>query len=138
MSGQGDWESSSYVIDSDVLIDHLRGYRTALDFIDTLILDGAEVCFSVISEAEIYSNVQPGEEASILALFRALTRLNVNGVIARKAGEYRALYRRSHGMALPDALIAATALVHQSTLITRNVRHYPMLDIQVVMPFEIK
>ena len=138
MSEQRDWESSSYVIDSDVLIDHLRGYRDALDFIDSLILDGAEVCFSVISEAEIYSNVRLGEEASILALFGALARLNVNGVIARKAGEYRALYRRSHGMALPDALIAATAFVHQSTLITRNVRHYPMPDIRVVMPFEIK
>ena len=138
MSEQRDWESSSYVIDSDVLIDHLRGYRGALDFIDSLILDGAEVCFSVISEAEIYSNVQPGEEARTLALFEALTRLNVNGVIARKAGEYRALYGRIHGMALPDALIAATALVHQSTLIARNTRHYPMSDIQVVMPFEIK
>ncbi len=137
MSEPAEWESSSYVIDSDVLIDHLRGYSAALDFIDSLILDGAEVCFSVISEAEIYSNVQPGEEASILALFGALTRLNVNGVIARKAGEYRALYRPSHGMALPDALIAATAFVHQSALITRNTRHYPMSDIQVVMPFEM-
>jgi len=116
----------------------LRGHRSALDFIDSLILDGAEVCFSVISEAEIYSNVQPGEEARILALFGALTRLNVNGVVARKAGQYRALYRRSHRMALPDALIAATAFVHQSTLITRNVRHYPMPDVQVVMPFEIR
>jgi len=138
MSGRGDWESSSYLIDSDVLIDHLREYRSALDFIDSLILDGAEVWFSVISEAEIYSNVWPGEEARIRALFGALTRLNVNGVIARKAGEYRASYRRSHRMALPDALIAATALVHQSTLITRNIRHYPMPDIQVVMPFEIR
>ena len=134
MSAQRDWESSSYVIDSDVLIDHLRGYRSALDFIDSLVVDGAEVCFSVISEAEIYSNVQPGEEASLLALFEALTRLNVNGVIARKAGEYRALYGRSHGMALPDALIAATAFVHQSTLVTRNTRHYPMSDIRVVTP----
>ena len=92
MSEPAEWESSSYVIDSDVLIDHLIG---------------------------------------------ALTRLNVNGVIARKAGEYRALYRPSHGMALPDALIAATAFVHQSALITRNTRHYPMSDIQVVMPFEM-
>ena len=45
------------------------------------------MCFSVISEAEIYSNIRPGEEARIQALFGALTRLNVNGVLARKAGE---------------------------------------------------
>jgi predicted nucleic acid-binding protein len=36
-----------------------------------------------------------------------------------------------------DVLIA-TASVHQSTLITRNVRHYPMPDIEAVVPFEIK
>lgn len=47
----------SYVIDCHVLIDHVRGYRYARDFVDNLLLDGGRVCFSVVSEAEIYSNV---------------------------------------------------------------------------------
>ena len=94
-SKDSDWPS--YVIDSDVLIDHLRGYQQALDFIDSLFLDGAEVCFSVISEAEIYSNVRSGEKPAVWALFDSLTRLDVSGETARKAGEYRAQYLRSHG-----------------------------------------
>lgn len=75
-------------IDSDILIDHLRGYRSALDFIDTLTTDDVKVCFSVISEAEIYANVRPGEERAIEALFDSLNRVAVSGEIARKAGEY--------------------------------------------------
>ncbi|RMD59323.1 type II toxin-antitoxin system VapC family toxin [Candidatus Parcubacteria bacterium] len=125
----------SYLIDSDVLIDHLRGYRQALDFLNSLFQDGAEVYFSVISEAEIYSNVRPGEISAVRALFSSLTRLDVSGEIARKAGEYRAQYLPSHSLALPDALIAATAFVVGADLITRNVRHYPMADVRVVEPY---
>ena len=137
MNEHEDWGSTRFLIDSDILIDHLRGYQVALDFIDSLLLDGAEVCFSVISEAEITSNVRPGEEPGVTALFESLTRLNLDGVIARKSGEYRSAYLQSHGLALPDALIAATAFVHRAVLLTRNVRHYPATDIQVVAPYQL-
>lgn len=137
MNESEDLDWPKYVIDSDVLIDHLRGYQQAMDFIDSLLLDGAEVCFSVISEAEIYSNVRPGELAKIRALFDSLTRFNVNGQIARKAGEYRTVFR-SHSMVLPDALVAATAFVWGADLITRNDRHYPMKDFRVIVPYVIQ
>ncbi|HOU12499.1 MAG TPA: type II toxin-antitoxin system VapC family toxin [Anaerolineae bacterium] len=127
----------SYVIDSDILIDHLRGYRCALEFIDTLTTDDVQVCFSVISEAEIYANVRPGEESIIEALFDSLSRVVVNGEIARKAGTYRAQYGPSHGVTLPDALIAATVFVIGAELFTRNARHYPMTDIKVRVPYAL-
>jgi predicted nucleic acid-binding protein len=135
MSENNDLGWPSCVIDSDVLIDHLRGCQQALDFIDALLLDGVEICFSVISEAEIYANVRPGEEPVVRALFDSLARLDVNGEIARKAGEYRAQHLRSHGLTLPDALIAAAAFVAGADLITRNARHYPMTDVKVVEPY---
>lgn len=125
----------NYVIDSDILIDHLRGYRSALEFIDILTTDDVQVCFSVISEAEIYANVRPGEESIIEALFDSLSRVVVSGEIARKAGTYRAQYGRSHGLTLPDALVAATAFVIGADLFTRNERHYPMTDVNVVVPY---
>ena len=135
MNESGDLAWPSYLIDSDVLIDHLRGYQQALDFIGSLFLDDAKVYFSVISEAEIYSNVRPGEKLAVQALFDSLIRLDVDGEIARKAGEYRAQYLRSHSLALPDALIAATAFIAGADLITRNARHYPMTDVKVVEPY---
>lgn len=135
MNVNNDSDCLNCIIDSDILIDHLRGYRSALEFIDTLTADGVQTCFSVISEAEIYANVRPGEGPVVQALFDSLERVAVSGEIARKAGEYRAQYGRSHGLTLPDALIAATAFVIEADLFTRNVRHYPMKDVRIAAPY---
>ena len=53
--------------------------------------------------------------------------------ISRLAGGYCLQYRRSHGVGIPDALIAATAHVHGARLVTRNLQHFPMLD-DVLVP----
>jgi predicted nucleic acid-binding protein len=51
--------------------------------------------------------------------------------IARLAGVLKRDYsRRGITLALADATIAAVALTHRLTLITDNVRHYPMRDLQ--------
>ena len=42
----------------------------------------------------------------------------------------------SHGLGIPDALVAATAIHHQLVLYTRNVRHFQMIpDLKVVPPY---
>jgi len=56
--------------------------------------------------------------------------------LARIAGSYLNRYGRSHRLDLGDAFVAATAKVIDSALYTRNVRHYPMDDIQVIVPYE--
>lgn len=56
--------------------------------------------------------------------------------IARKAGEYLNEFREKQRMELADALIAATAHVNGAELIIRNVKHYPMGDVQVVAPYK--
>jgi predicted nucleic acid-binding protein len=45
--------------------------------------------------------------------------------------------RRSHKIKLPDAIIAATAMVHELTLVTRNISDFNSIDgLAVVNPFE--
>lgn len=130
--------SRRFLLDSDVIIDHLRGVGAARDFLDMLMLDEAEVYFSTITEAEIFSNVRPGEEESIESLFGSMIRLPVDMHVARQGGWYRQRFRASHGLLLPDALIAATARVYDATLVTRNVRHYPMEEITVLEPYRLQ
>ena len=40
------------------------------------------------------------------------------------------------GMELADAIVAATAFVAGAEVVTRNVKHYPMGDVQIVSPYE--
>jgi predicted nucleic acid-binding protein len=76
------------------------------------------------------------EERQIEALCRRLLVHHVDGEIARLGGSYCRQYRHSHGVQIADALIAATARVHEARLVTRNARHFPMLD-DVVVPYRL-
>lgn len=62
--------------------------------------------------------------------------LSVDGDIARRAGELRAmLARQGQVREQADMLIAATAQVHALTLVTRNVRDFDGCGIAVLNPF---
>jgi predicted nucleic acid-binding protein len=48
------------------------------------------------------------------------------------------LIRRRHTIRLPDAIIAATAIVHRFTLITRNVSDFKGIDnLLLINPFDL-
>lgn len=111
------------LIDSSVLIDYLRGSDEAAAF-----LEGLERCpaISCLSMAELWAGVKgSAEEAAVSALEEALIVHEVTARIARRGGDIRRRYIRSHGLDLIDALIGATALEHALTLATLNTKHFP-------------
>jgi len=55
--------------------------------------------------------------------------LQRDAAIGRRAGEYLHRFAKSHPVEPGDALIAATASLHNLKLWTRNRRHYPMTDV---------
>lgn len=103
---------SSRLVDTDVFIDQLRGAAK----LPTTARDG---CYSVITRCELLSGKRT-DQATVDALLEPFRELLVNREIANRAG----LLRRTVGIATPDALIAATALVHGLTVVTRNERHF--------------
>ena len=125
----------SLLIDSDILIDHLRKEKKALDFLDTEIEKGSLLFLSVISRAEIYTGMRKGEEEVVSSLFEIITSVNVDATIADKAGEYLRKFSKSHALNIGDAIIAATASEMELSLATRNLKHYPMKDIPVLKPY---
>ena len=100
------------LLDSDVLVDHLRGQRR-------LLAGGDEFHVSAISRAELFSG-RAAEERRIRRLLEPMVGIPVDAAIAERAGRLR----RGTSRRLPDALIAATALEHRLTLVTRNVRDF--------------
>lgn len=112
------------LLDTDVVIDFLRGQRVAVRFIKD---HAEEIHLSVITVAELFSGVKGDDEGQELAqLLKIFPIVDITMDIARMAGEWRQKYGPSHGIGLPDCLIAATAKRHRLTLQTLNTRHFPM------------
>lgn len=127
--------NTSNLVDSDVLIDHLRSKKEALDFLEAEINAGAFLFVSVISRVEIHAGIRKGEEDIVNSLFGILTPVDIDVAIADRAGEYLRKFGKSHALNIGDALIASTAKEMKLRLITRNVKHYPMKDIDIIKPY---
>ncbi len=124
------------LIDTDILIDHFHGHQAAFDFITQQLIDGKTLAISVVTVTEFSGGMRSGEETRTEHLLSLFTVLNVDEAIARQAGLYLGQFRRSHRLELGDALIAATAQKAGANLVTRNIKHYPMPDISVIVPYE--
>ncbi|MCS6283953.1 MAG: type II toxin-antitoxin system VapC family toxin [Nitrospira sp.] len=118
------------VLDTDVLIDVLRGREAARSFLEDA-ADRFVPCCSVISVAEIHAGMRPEEEAGTRTLLDGLVIIPVTQEIAEAAGCFKQR-SRSRRLELADCLIAATAFVEGATLATGNVKDYPMPEITVV------
>ncbi len=118
------------LIDSDILIEVSRGRDASIvaKWIDLSTSDAA-VLYSSISVAELWAGARANEHTFLDNLFRALTCVSVDGGVGRQAGGYLRQYRKSYGVELGDALIAASAIANNARLWTRNHKHYPMKEL---------
>ncbi len=120
---------AKFLLDSDVLIWILRGRTETLQRLDAL--DGP-FGISVVSRAEIWAGARESEHRQIENLFLSLTTYAVDAAVSDLAGRYLQQHRRGgRGLELADALIAATAVVHELRLVTYNVSHFPMPDLHL-------
>jgi len=126
---------ASLLLDSDILIDHLRKEQKALEYLQRELDAGSLFFISVISRTEIFSGARKGEEETIQNLFDLLTPVDVDVAIADRAGEYLKKFTKSHSITIGDAVIAATAREMGGVLVTRNLKHYPMKDFKIIKPY---
>lgn len=114
------------LVDTDVLIDYLRGDSCAEEFLES---NPDAVFISSITIAELYQGVIEGEERTALdSMISAFTILPVTEEIAKEGGLICRKYRKTHNSGLADCLIAATARRHDLPLISLNLKHFPMLE----------
>jgi predicted nucleic acid-binding protein len=124
---------TAWLLDACVIIDYLRDRPEAVELIRGA---SARPDVSAITVAELFAGARTAnEQRRIDGLLHQLVVRNVDLEVARLGGAYRRRYGHSHGVLIPDALIAATAQVHGARLVTRNARHFPMLD-DLVVPYQ--
>jgi predicted nucleic acid-binding protein len=124
---------SLMLIDTDVLIDFLRGLEQAKNFVAGL---PEQVFVSAITVAELHVGVRNGKErANLTEFLDTLEAITLDAELAAEGGLIRRDYGKSHGVGLNDALIAATALKNRLQLVTLNAKHYPMVN-NLLVPYK--
>lgn len=114
-----------YLIDSNVWIEAAANVPCAVKAIQYAV-QGSWVGYSAITRLELfgYPDLNPEEERHLKKLIELFIEVAVTADVIDKAIAIRRIKR----VRIPDALIAATALQTNSTLITRNTDDFKDID----------
>lgn len=115
------------LVDTDVLIWHLRGYAQATRRLDEL---GA-LTMSAVSYLEVLQGMRNKAELAAvqkMLQMRSATLLPITEPITLRATALMETITLSHGLQMGDALIAATALDHGLPVLTANVKHFAAVE----------
>jgi predicted nucleic acid-binding protein len=122
------------LVDSDVLIEHLRGTVGARDWLTHARQSTGPLAVSVVSLTEIAGGTRSPERREVMRLLGSMQRFEVTEQVAWRAATLMREYRSHSGIGLGDYLIAATAITEGLELATLNIRHYPMFP-EIGRPF---
>ncbi|ODS41596.1 MAG: hypothetical protein A7315_01205 [Candidatus Altiarchaeales archaeon WOR_SM1_79] len=122
----------SYLIDTDRIIDFLKGDAKTVEELTSLLDEGLGV--SAISRAELYDGVYGSDspERHMKGLddfLTGVTILEIDSEISKIFGKKRATLRKE-GKLIDnfDLLIASTCLHYDLTLITNNTQHFERIE----------
>lgn len=111
------------LVDTDVLIWHLRGYPNATRRLDEL----GTLTLSAVSYLEVLQGIRNKSELTAVKKMldkRSATLLPLTEAITLRAIGLMESLILSHGLQMGDALIASTAIEHQLPVLTGNVKHF--------------
>ncbi len=109
--------STPVLLDTNILIDYLRGIPAALAVCN----QHSDRAISIITWMEVIVGATSENEDQTRAFLRNFHTLPLSSAIAERA----VLIRRGSRLKLPDAIIQATAEEFSRILLTRNTRDFP-------------
>ncbi len=120
--------AASVVVDTDILIDASRDLSEAIDCLDQ-IERAAALDVSVVTEMELVVGCRNKTELRTLDKFlNRFQVISLNEQMSYAAADLLRRYRLSHGLLIADAFIAATAIVLDKPLVSKNQRDYKFIS----------
>ena len=124
-----------YLPDSTLLVGYGRGQQGATRWFQTMLNSLEVVGYCAITVSEVFSGARPPERAGWREFFSSLQHWPISTEDGAQAGIYRYDFARA-GIQLQttDSLIAAVAKRVGATIVTDNVKDFPMTDVRVIRP----
>jgi predicted nucleic acid-binding protein len=123
---------ADHLLDTGILIRHLRnqpGYRELVG----RLADEGQLYIASFTRLEVVRGMRDHEREATFALLDALRTYPLDAETADQAGEMIRTWRQK-GVTIsgPGAVIAASALGCQATLVTTHPKHFPMVELTVL------
>ncbi len=111
-----------HTLDTNAIIYYSKGDEKAVKILDVIFEQGTPLYISTITEIELFSfsNLTEDDIRWFEDFLKALTIISVDSHVARIAASIRRLYK----LKTLDSVIAATALMTGTTLVTRNIHDF--------------
>jgi len=123
--------ASDTLLDSGILIRHLRNYAGYVALTDHLSKDRS-LFISSFTRFEVMRGLRENERERTMYLLNSFICLPIDTDVADLAGELvRTWKSKNITLGEGDVLIAATALHYELDLVTTNARHFPMPELTV-------
>jgi predicted nucleic acid-binding protein len=123
---------ATYLLDTSVIIDALKGKQNRDQLFKELLQQGHLLACCPINVTEVYAGLRSHEDTRTRELLESLQYFPITWPVARLAGLLKRDYgRKGITLATTDATIAAVAIHPQLTLITDNLKHYPMRELSI-------
>lgn len=121
------------IVDTNIVIDLLNGEDDAREFIDSHLNE--KLYLSVITVSEVYSGIKKQEAEVFEDLLTLFQLKSVDKSISVQAGLLRRKFMKSHGIEIPDAIIAATANDLNVPVATLDKKHFSVLTKNLIVPY---
>ena len=123
---------ATFLLDTSVIIDTLNNRRGRPAFLLDRVKAGHVLACCPINITEVYAGMRPKEEAATEELFASLQHFPIAPPAARLAGELkRGFAKKRITLNLGGVIIAAVAMHYELTLLTDNVKDFPMKELSL-------
>ena len=122
-----------YLLDTDTLIDFLQDRGNARKRITAFIEADEEVALCAITVGEVFSGLSEKNRKQWTDWLFALPYWHIDWSSAMQAGiDRKEASEAGTTLSVTDSLLASLARQQDATLLTSNIKHYPMKDVRVL------